>query len=102
MPYHDEEDDLDTKSKETGELSISHASTTGSSSFARSETRRVTRSKYIVAAFIFVAAVLVGSLTFVFTRNQEEDDFETQVSFLSTASVCVCIPCTASNAFVAV
>ena len=84
MTYHDEDDDLNTKSMETGELSVSHAST-GSSSFARSETRRVTRSKYIVAAFILVSAILVGSLTFVFARNQEKDDFETQVSFPPTA-----------------
>ncbi|GAX15863.1 hypothetical protein FisN_2Lu430 [Fistulifera solaris] len=80
MTYHDEDDDLNTKSLETGEPSVSHASTTGSSSFGRSDTRRVTRSKYIVAAVIFVAAILVGSLTFVFARNGEEDDFENQFS----------------------
>jgi hypothetical protein len=33
-----------------------------------------------VAALIFVAAILVGSLTFVFARNGEEDNFENQVS----------------------
>lgn len=81
MTYHDEDDDLNTKSIETGELSVSRASSTGSSSFARSETRRVTRSKYIVAAVIMVAAVIVGSLTFTFARNGEEEDFEKQVSF---------------------
>lgn len=80
MTYHDEDDDLNTNGLETGEVSISHASTTGSSSFARSETRRVTRSKYLVAVVIFVAAILVGSLTFVFARNGEEADFEQQVS----------------------
>lgn len=79
MTYHDEDDDLNTRSMEAGEPSVSHASTTGSSSFARSETRRVTRSKYVVALIIMVAAILVGSLTYVFTKNGEEDDFENQV-----------------------
>lgn len=49
-------------------------------SIARSETRRVTRSKYLVAFVIFVAAAAVGTATFFFTQTEENDDFESEVS----------------------
>lgn len=48
-------------------------------SLAREETKAVNRSKRLLIAFIFLAAVGSGIGTYFLLRNAEEDDFETQV-----------------------
>jgi hypothetical protein len=48
-------------------------------SIAKAETQRVNRSKWLVAGILFIAATAVGTATYLFTRNEEKDDFESQV-----------------------
>jgi hypothetical protein len=44
------------------------------------ETKMITRSKALVVLVLLIATTLVATLTYRYTTNQEEKDFETRVS----------------------
>ena len=48
-------------------------------SLARSETRRVRRTKWLLAGVLCLVVVCFGAATYVLTSNEEHDDFELRV-----------------------
>lgn len=44
------------------------------------EQKAVTRSKLLVALFLFLAACVTGAVTYLYVEQQEQNDFEDQVS----------------------
>jgi hypothetical protein len=65
----------DTNHTGTGRSQTSHSSF----SLARAETQAVRRSKRIVLLVILLAAIAIGTATYLFMRNEENDQFEAQV-----------------------
>jgi uncharacterized protein HemX len=55
-------------------------STTTEISIARAETKFVKRSKWVVYLVLLLAAGAMGTATYIFTSNQEENQFEHDVS----------------------
>ena len=58
----------------------SHSGSSGDAPLAQKETRAVNRSKLLVYFVLLLAATAMGTLTYVFVSNQQEKDFETDVS----------------------
>jgi hypothetical protein len=77
---------IDDNQSDMGGGSSSHMSCTNaegssnsSTSLARSETRRVTRSKMVVLLVISLAASAFGILTYFFVQGEETNNFEAAV-----------------------
>jgi hypothetical protein len=60
---------------------------TGSGSIAGKEDRMVKYSKVLVVAVIVLVATVMGSLTYVFVREQEESAFYNHVSLIGLVVV---------------
>lgn len=72
--------DHSTSSLKSSTVHTNPQSSEESSSLAKAETRLVKRSKLLVLCVLFLAATAVAAATFVYTRNAENNTFETQVS----------------------
>jgi p-aminobenzoyl-glutamate transporter AbgT len=55
-------------------------STSSDETLAKQETKAVIRSKWVVLAVIFVAAVACATATYFFVKKEENQRFESQVS----------------------
>jgi hypothetical protein len=89
MSYNDEfeNDNQESLSAESASLSAgtetNHTggvSKASSLNIARAETKAVNRSKVVVLVVIAIAATAFGRATYLFTKDEEEDDFRSQVS----------------------
>ena len=49
---------------------------------AADDTRMVKRSKIVVYLVLVIAAVVVGTLTYILTKNSQEETFESEVRLL--------------------
>ena len=83
LDHPDNDDDDDSRSQ-----SSSHSSSSTSTpsqavhQIAREETQKVTRWKTFVMTLLLVNGALITIATFEFMRRQEEEEFQTAVSFL--------------------
>ena len=85
MSDHDESDNASVASQSRSATSTTNARdperhSESSFNVGREETKAVKRSKILVFVFIAFAAVASGAATYMFTRNSEVDNFETEVS----------------------
>jgi hypothetical protein len=88
-----DDDDDDSSSMPSGNLSQSFSSTTEKSdgysqtsgtdsswNLARTETKRVNRSKVLLMGVMVIAAGVLALFTFLIVDQEEDDDFQTAVS----------------------